>query len=124
MNLIIESGMSLAPTWTASWLTDLGFLVHPDLPDRPGPACLLIAIRSEPTLRHFDPEAVEYWVTEAGRGARRTLTRDTRMRVETEFGDLWALLQAEERRLRADHPTEWAAGSTLQEWFLGSNRVA
>jgi hypothetical protein len=66
-------------------LADLGFLAYSDLPDRPGPGYLLIALRQEPTLRHYDPEAVEYWVTEADRGVRRTLTRETRLPIETEF---------------------------------------
>jgi len=235
MNLANLAGPTLEPASAARWLTDLGFLVRPDLPDKTGPACLLIAIRAEPTLRHYDPEAVEYWITEAGRGNRRTLTRDTRLPIETEFSwglirvidrlhvtneyltfggrlsadlvdgvvvavftspapllsrgghsqgwdqgaeqlgaffgrfllaidyapgfetiaaqadpvsryasfladtlarygaspalradqhDLWALLKAEERRLRTDHPTEWADGSTLRPYFVGSKAVA
>jgi hypothetical protein len=59
----------------ASW----GFRAHADLPDGPGPAYLLVALRSVPTLRHFDPEAVEYWATEAGRGVRRVLSFTTPM---------------------------------------------
>ena len=51
-----------------------GFLVHPDLPDGPGPAFLLVALRASPTDDHFDPESVEFWVTEQGKGERRTLT--------------------------------------------------
>ena len=56
-----------------------GFLAHPDLPDQPGPAFLLVALRPAPTLQHYDPEAVDYWVTEGGRGQRRTLTHDALM---------------------------------------------
>lgn len=56
-----------------------GFLVHPDLPDRPGPAFLLVALRPFPTFEHYDPEAVDYWVSVDGRGVRRTLTVATRM---------------------------------------------
>jgi hypothetical protein len=64
----------------ASW----GFRAHADLPDGPGPAYLLVALRAVPTLRHYDPEAVEYWVTEAGRGTRQVLSRTTPMpRSET-----------------------------------------
>jgi len=235
MTLIDPTGNRLDPSEAAPWLTDLGFLVHPDLPDRPGPASLLLAIRAEPSLRHYDPESVEYWVTVAGRGVRRTLTRDTRLPLETEFSwglirvtdrlhvtneyltfggrlsadlidgvvvavftspapllsrgghsqgwdpgaeqlgaffgrflltidytpgfethsaqadplsryaafladataryraspalrasepDLWALLKAEERRLRTDHPAEWAAGLSLRRHLPGSNGVA
>ncbi len=33
--------------------------------------------------------------------------------------DLWALLQAEERRLRANHPSEWADGEALRNDATG-----
>jgi hypothetical protein len=95
MNLANVAGPTLEPVSAARWLTDLGFLVRPDLPDKPGPACLLIAICAEPTLRHYDPEAVEYWITEAGRGTRRTLTRETRLPIETEFS--WGLIRVIDR---------------------------
>jgi hypothetical protein len=39
---------------------------------------LLIAIRPQPTLAHFDPERIEYWATESGRGRQRVLDRETR----------------------------------------------
>jgi hypothetical protein len=55
----------------AARLADLGFLASPDLPDRPGPAFLLVALRDRATLRHYDPEIVEYWVTREGRGTRQ-----------------------------------------------------
>lgn len=85
----------LEPASAAPLLTDLGFLASSDLPDRPGPACLLVAIREAPTLHHYDPEAVEYWVTASGRGARRTLTRETRLPVHTDFS--WGLIRIIDR---------------------------
>ncbi len=54
---------SIDPKLAAELLADWGFLADPDLPNRPGPAFLLVAIRAKPTLRHYDPELVEYWVT-------------------------------------------------------------
>jgi hypothetical protein len=66
-------------------LADWGFLATPDLPDRPGPAHLLVAMRERPTLRHFDPERIEYWVSDAGRGRRAELTLETRLPVDQEF---------------------------------------
>lgn len=61
-----------------------GFRAHADLPDGPGPAYLLVALRAVPTLRHYDPETVEYWATEAGHGVRRVLSWTTPMpRIET-----------------------------------------
>jgi hypothetical protein len=79
----------------ADCLTDLGFLAGPDLPDRPGPAFLLVALRETPTLRHYDPERVEYWVSRNGRGVRATLTRDTPMPIDTEFS--WGLIRLVDR---------------------------
>jgi hypothetical protein len=72
-----------------------GFLVHPDLPDGPGPAYLLVALRPAPTLQHYDPEAVDYWVTEAGRGRRQTLTHDTTMPRSEDFA--WGLIRLVDR---------------------------
>jgi hypothetical protein len=64
-------------------LAPWGFLADPDLPDRPGPASLIVALRERPTLRHYDPEVVEFWSTEDGRGAHETVTRATKMPLST-----------------------------------------
>ncbi|MDO8485939.1 MAG: hypothetical protein Q7S35_13435 [Candidatus Limnocylindrales bacterium] len=95
MTVIRTAPTRLDPASAAPLLTDLGFLERSDLPDRPGPAYLLVALRATPTLHHYDPEAVEYWVTEAGRGARRTLTRETRLPIETDFS--WGLIRIVDR---------------------------
>ena len=83
------------PVTAAPLLSDLGFLSSSDLPDRPGPAYLLIALRETPTLRHYDPELVEYWATSSGRGTRRSLTRDTPLPIDTEFS--WGLIRIVDR---------------------------
>jgi hypothetical protein len=77
MTLVQPVPASLDPPSAAPLVANLGFLASPDLPDRPGPAYLLVAVRDAPTLHHYDPEAVAYWVSDAGRGRRRTLTRAT-----------------------------------------------
>ena len=84
----------LAPS-PAERLADLGFLAGPDLPDRPGPAYLLVALRDLPTLRHYDPERVEYWVTQQGRGARTSLTRSTSMPIDRTFS--WGMIRLFDR---------------------------
>lgn len=76
-------------------LSEWGFLAEPDLPDRPGPAYLLVALRDAPTLRHYDPELVEYWVSEGGKGTRRELDRRTPLPVETAFS--WGLIRITDR---------------------------
>ena len=91
----VLTGSTIDPPVASGLLADLGFLASPDLPDRPGPAYLLVALRAAPTLRHYDPEAVEYWVTADDRGARRTLSRDTRMPVESDFS--WGLIRIVDR---------------------------
>lgn len=76
-------------------LRQWGFLAHPDLPDGPGPAYLLVALRPVPTLQHYDPEAIDYWVTASGRGERRTISRSTQMPRSEEFS--WGLIRLVDR---------------------------
>lgn len=95
MTVIRPDATRLDPASAALSLTDLGFLSNSDLPDRPGPAYLLVALREAPTLRHYDPEAVEYWVAESGRGQRRILTRETPLPIETDFS--WGLIRIVDR---------------------------
>jgi hypothetical protein len=85
----------LDPASAATSLADLGFLASPDLPDRPGPAYLLVALREAPTLRHYDPEAIEYWISEGDRGIRQTLTRDTGLPLDIDFS--WGLIRIVDR---------------------------
>ena len=85
------------PPLASQLLQDWGFLADPDLPDRPGPAYLLVAIRAQPTLRHYDPELVEYWVSdEQGHGVRETITYASRMPRELEFS--WGRISAVDRK--------------------------
>ena len=86
-----DSGRRRSPARSTHW----GFVAHPDLPDGPGPAFLLVALRPAPTLQHYDPEAVDYWVTEDGRGSRRTLTHDTSMPRSEDFS--WGLIRLVDR---------------------------
>ena len=76
-------------------LADLGFVVGPDLPDRPGPAFLLVALRDAPTLRHYDPERIEYWVTQRGHGVRRELSRATPLPIDQPFS--WGMIRLIDR---------------------------
>lgn len=85
----------LDPPDAAGLLANLGFIASSDLPDRPGPSYLLVAFRPEPTLHHYDPEFVEYWVTVGGRGEQRALTRDTKLPVDSELS--WGLLRIVDR---------------------------
>jgi hypothetical protein len=60
----------------ADTLRDLGFtLLNSDQPAAAGGSQLLVALRAEPTLRHFDPERVDCWVAAAGRGRALPIDR-------------------------------------------------
>jgi hypothetical protein len=68
----------ITPDEGLAFVRDLGFeLVHGDRPDQPAGANLIVALRAEPTTHHFDPERMEYWSSEHGRGVRRWLDRDS-----------------------------------------------
>ena len=85
----------LRATEVAGLVDHLGFLAKPDLPDGPGPAVLVVALRPEPTLVHYDPEAVDYWVTRDGRGVRRTLTIKTAMPCSGDYA--WGQIRLVDR---------------------------
>lgn len=88
---------SIDPQLASKLLADWGFLADPDLPDRPGPAFLLVAIRAQPTLKHYDPELVEYWITgNRGFGVRETLTYASRLPRESEFS--WGRITLVDRK--------------------------
>lgn len=88
-------GETLPLAVAAGRLADLGFLAGPDLPDRPGPAYLLVALRDHPTLRHYDPERIEFWASGRGRAVRRALTRATPMPLDVEVS--WGLIRLIDR---------------------------
>ncbi len=107
------SSAHIDPHVAARLLADLGFLAVPDLPDRPGPAYLLVALRPAPTLRHYDPEEIAYWVSDAGRGARRTLTRATELPIGAEFS--WGLIRIVDR-LKVTNEYLTFGGWLAAEW--------
>jgi hypothetical protein len=83
------------PPEAARILHDWGFIAHSDQPDQPGPSFLLVAIRPRPTLAHYDPEVLEYWVNDHGRGVPATLDRRTRMPLEVET--TWGMVRIADR---------------------------
>jgi hypothetical protein len=91
----VAAGYPIDPASAGGLLANWGFLAEPDLPDRPGPAWLLVAIRPAPTLRHFDPELVEFWVTEQDRGRHAAITHATQMPLERPFS--WGLIRIVDR---------------------------
>jgi hypothetical protein len=90
-----DPNFRLRATEVAGHVDHWGFLANPDLPDGPGPAFLLVALRPIPTMRHYDPEAVDYWVTDDGRGERRMLTYKTPMPRSEDYS--WGLIKLVDR---------------------------
>ncbi len=74
----------------------LGFLdVNGTAPQAPGGANLVVALRERPTLVHFDPERVDHWVVEGGRGRPAEITRKTRLPLEEPFS--WGTIRVVDR---------------------------
>jgi hypothetical protein len=74
----------------------LGFLdVHGTAPQSPGGANLVVALRERPSLEHFDPERIEYWIAHADRGRPAEITRKTAMPVEQPFE--WGTIRVVDR---------------------------
>jgi hypothetical protein len=74
----------------------LGFLdVNGTAPQAPGGSNLVVALRDRPTLVHFDPERVEHWAAEAGRGRPAEITRKTDVPLERPFS--WGTIRVVDR---------------------------
>lgn len=83
------------PAWAATKLAELGFLAGLETLGGAQTHYLLVALRAKPTLAHYDPETIEYWISEADRGRRQTLTRETHLPLKAEFS--WGLIRLEDR---------------------------
>jgi hypothetical protein len=81
---------AIDPASVLPLIADLGFVARSDLPDRPGPAVLVVAIRQRPTLRHFDPELIEFWANDQELGRRHEITWTSPLPIDTDFswGDI------------------------------------
>jgi hypothetical protein len=70
----------------ADSLSELGFdLVSPERTLGDTQNHLLVAIRPEPTEEHFDPESVDYWVTDGSRGRAARIDADARFPVAAQL---------------------------------------
>lgn len=89
------SAVALDPRTGAQFLQGLGFLLTPDGAGDQAPSYLLVALRTEPTLRHFDPERVDYWVATNGRGTIERFDRSTRIPLDHPFS--WGTIRVIDR---------------------------
>jgi hypothetical protein len=67
-------------------LSNLGFeLVEPDHSTPDETSHLLAALRPQPTLRHFDPDTIAYWITDGARGRAASLDREARFPIVADY---------------------------------------
>jgi hypothetical protein len=89
-----HAGISMAEA--ARHVERLGFLdVNGTAPQAPGGANLVVALRDRPTLEHFDPERVEYWVAPEGRGRPAEITRKSVVPFDGPFA--WGTIRVVDR---------------------------
>ena len=101
---VIEPPRSLTVEQAADALADWGFLAEPGQLSHAGPGYLLVALRYPPTLAHFDPEAVDFWITRNGRGERVSLERGSAMPFEAQLA--WGPIRVRDRlRVSNDYLT-------------------
>lgn len=75
----------LTPHIGAQLVSELGFLHVPGPPLSANRAYLFAALRPRPTLRHFDPERIDFWQASGGRGLVTCLDWRSRPPADTEF---------------------------------------
>jgi hypothetical protein len=90
----------LDPAIGSKLLAQLGFLHVPGRPSTDGRAYLFVALRARPTLAHFDPERVDFWLTVDGRGTHADLDRSTFIRGECEYA--WGVISVVDRKAVAN----------------------
>ncbi len=133
------------PVAARSLLDEIGFLLVPGAPFARGHAYLLVALRSAPTLDHFDPERVDYWTNLGGRGMAASLDWPSHAADTQDFS--WGLIRVVDRlnvsnefvsfggKLEVDRVQDvkvavfsseapiLARGGHSQDWELGSQEI-
>ncbi len=90
-----QVGTTLTPETAAEVMGDLGFLVVPAAPGRDSTAYLLVAIRPDPTLAHYDPESVLCWTSGGSHDAPVCLDRSLLLPIDMPFS--WGPLRITDR---------------------------
>ena len=74
------------PEQVSRILATLGFtLIEPDRTRGDEASHLVVALRAQPTLQHFDPETIDYWITDGARGRAAKMDRETRLPLVSDF---------------------------------------
>ncbi len=77
-------------------LTTLGFaLIESDHTRGDEASHVVVALRTQPTLQHFDPETIDYWITEGARGRAAKMDRETRLPLVNDFS--WGRISLTDR---------------------------
>ncbi len=77
-------------------LSGLGFeLIEPDRAQADETSHLLVALRPQPTLQHFDPETVDYWITDGARGRAASLDLESRYPLVSDYA--WGRISLTDR---------------------------
>jgi hypothetical protein len=67
-------------------LSNLGFeLIEPDHSSGEETSHVIAALRPKPTLHHFDPETIDYWITDGARGRAARLDREARFPLVADY---------------------------------------
>lgn len=104
----------------AELVRDLGFRLRWDLPNGRHDALLAVAIRDEPTERHFDPELIRYWRTDhLGRGQAAQLSFRTPMPSWRSMS--WGPIEIEDRFGITNAFVSF--GGTLAAWLHDEHTV-
>jgi hypothetical protein len=103
---------SIDITAASELLRDVGFLLVPGPPLARGPAYLLVCLRAAPTLEHFDPERIDYWITSGQHGVPASIDRTSREPPQSDHS--WGTIRVVDR---LDVSNEFASfgGSLLVE---------
>ena len=103
----------------ARLLESLGFVSHANLPHSGPLAHLVVGLRPTPTLQHFDPREIHYWVADGGRGRARELALAGLLRADSEFS--WGRLEIVDRHLVTN--TWLTFGGRLLQDLVGDERI-
>jgi hypothetical protein len=80
----------------AGLMAGLGFVAFRTSSDTPQTdSCLMVMIRDTPTRRHFDPEAVTYWVLDNGHGRSEVIDYATQAPISRPFS--WGRIRLVDR---------------------------
>jgi hypothetical protein len=111
---------ALTPIEAAEVLHDLGFLVVPGAPGRDSYGYLLVAIRPDPTLAHFDPTSVIYWTYQGIHDGPACLDWSVPVPLEVPFS--WGALRVTDRLGVANEFQSF--GGRLQAAQVGVAKIA